>query len=125
MTNELTTYDALPAYEQAVWHDGKVNPAAIKWGGKLAPPHVGTEIVVTMWTTPGRRRVTGYFTEGGWLGLLVRMYTAPDWHRKKNRDGMAYIFGPEFRLAHLQRHRSGGARKLRLRARPRLERGLA
>ena len=103
---ELTTYDALPAYQQAVFsrdtgailnHEG-----VTKWGGKLAPPPVGTEIVVTMWTTPGVGKVTGYFTEGGWLGLLVRMYTAPDWHRKKNRDGMAYIFGPEFRLAKLE-----------------------
>jgi hypothetical protein len=103
MTNELTTYDAIPDYEIAIWHDDNslANKEATKWSGKIAPPPVGTEIVVTMWTTPGVGIVTGYFTEGGWLGLLVRMYTAPEWHRKKNPDGMAYIFGPEFRLAEL------------------------
>jgi hypothetical protein len=98
---DYTTYTTLPAYEQANFKNGDVvDRDGVRWSGKEPPPPIGTEIVVTMWTTPGVGVVTGYFSEAGWLGLLVRMYTAPEWFRKRNPHNMtAHIFGPEYRLA--------------------------
>ncbi len=93
-------FNAVPAYELAVWADGKVvNRDALKWGGKVPPPAIGAEIVVIM-NNLGPAVVTGYFTEGGWLGLLCRLKNPPEWHRRQNagRKAPSHIFGPEFRL---------------------------
>jgi hypothetical protein len=102
-----TTYDTVPAYEAPVWHvdeqgrhNGLDNRDNTKWSGKEPPPPIGTEVVVTMWNPTGLGVVTGYFTEGGWLGLLVSMYTAPEWFTKRNPHNMkAHVFGPEWRRA--------------------------
>jgi hypothetical protein len=96
------THYTLPAYEQVVRSidTGKVlnHEGALKWSGDQPPPAVGTVIAVTMWTAPGLGEVTGYFEEGGWLGLLTRMWTAPDWFAKQNPGRIAHVFGPEWRL---------------------------
>jgi hypothetical protein len=95
-------HDALPAYEPAQWNgDTLLNrDAPVKWGGKDAPPAVGSKIKVTM-NNLGPATVKGYFVEEGWLGLLVDFHAPPEWWVKQNgySKPLGHIFGPEFKAA--------------------------
>ena len=44
--------------------------------------------------------VRGYFTESGWLGLLVELSNPPRWwiNQKVSERNICHIFGPEFRV---------------------------
>jgi hypothetical protein len=95
-------FDALPAYERAIWIDGKPAPAApgvARWSADAPPPPIGAAIVVTM-NGLGTAIVAGYFVEADWLGLLVDFLAPPEWHAKQNGAGArGHIFGAEMRLA--------------------------
>lgn len=95
------TFQTLPAFTRAIWEGDKLmNPEApTRWSNAAPPPAIGTRITITM-NRLGPATVTGYFAEDGWLGLLVTLHDAPDWHRKqRNGDNRGHIFGPEFKLA--------------------------
>jgi hypothetical protein len=69
-----------------------------RWGGKVPPPPIGTEILITI-NKCGPAIVTGYFVEDNFLGLLCRLTSPPEWHKKQNKgDPRGHVFGPEFRL---------------------------
>ena len=95
-------HSTLPAYAQLTW-DEKGKPikteGALMWGGKgVEPPAIGSEIVVTI-NGCGPAIVTGYFEEGGFLGLMCRLTNPPEWHVKQNNGNPnGHVFGPEFRL---------------------------
>ena len=93
----LQNFDALPEYTQAVWQDGKVVNAAdpIKWGGRSAPPAVGANVKVYM-NGLGNGTVVRYFVQEGWLGVLIKLDSPPDWYTKQNNGNpLAHLFGPE------------------------------
>lgn len=97
---DFQALDIVPAYVQSIWVDGRcVNKdAPVKWGGNVAPPPIGAEIVVMM-NRCGPAIVTGYFIEGGWLGVRCTLTDPPEWHVKQNKgDPDGFIFGPEFKM---------------------------
>ena len=94
-------FDSVPAYETAISSGSTFTnaPGALKWSNPEAPPAIGTEIVVTI-NNCGPAVVTGYFTQGGFLGLRCKLHSPPEWHVKQNKGNPhGHVFGPEFRLA--------------------------
>ena len=93
-------FDTVPDHEEAVY-DGKCftnAPGALKWSNPEPPPAIGADIVVTI-NSCGPATVTGYFTQGGFIGLLVELHNPPDWHVKQNKGSRrGHVFGAEFHL---------------------------
>jgi hypothetical protein len=95
-------YSEVPAYEQAVWGENKMvlppQEGKLVWANKdgFQPPPVGSKVMVRM-NGLGEAEVKGYFSEEGYLGLLVVMDNAPDWYVKQNGDAkkVGHVFGPE------------------------------
>ncbi len=56
-----------------------------KWTGNCPLPAIGDRVKITAngW---GLVTVRGYFTEGGWIGLLVEPDRAPDWYLNQYKD---------------------------------------
>lgn len=70
-----------------------------QWGGALAPPAVGSDVVVTV-NGCGPGVVVDYFTIDGFLGVRVRLSAPPAFFTKQNPPGtLATAFGPEMRNA--------------------------
>jgi len=103
----ITKLDTLPLWQAAIYVDGV--PAnkgtAPIWGWRkeapnYAPPAIGERLTVRM-NGLGPAKVVGYFTEGGYLGLRVKLETPPVWWIKQNADKLAkgetdsYVFGSE------------------------------
>lgn len=93
--------DTVPAYVQLPkWSDpSELEPFRdqVKWVNEAPPPAIGAEILVTI-NSCGPAIVTGYFVEGGWLGLRCRLTNPPAWHVKQNKGNPnGHVFGPEFR----------------------------
>lgn len=91
-------YDNVPAYVPAIWENNELanSGAGLLWSGKDAPPAIGDEIVITI-NRLGSAIVTGYFSEGEWLGVLCSLIDPPDWHvRQNNGDPTGHVFGAEF-----------------------------
>lgn len=103
------THETLPKWVQAEWSsDGSAtplnwSPERVLWAGQenrgtLTPPAIGTKIIVTM-NSIGPGTVRGYFTEDGYLGLLVELHKPPKWWIEQNPSRpLGHIFGPEFKL---------------------------
>lgn len=97
---DYRTYNEVPAYTQAQWDGDKLlnEDSAIKWSGKVPPPPIDTKVRVTF-NKLGTGTVMGYFTEGGWLGLLVKFHKPPAWYtRQHNGNPLGHVFGVEFEL---------------------------
>ncbi len=92
--SELPEYEHITAMPIPPASEGKV-----RWTGPAAPPAIGTAVVATI-NNCGPATVTGYFTQDGFLGLLVKLSDPPAWHSRQNKgDPTGHLFGPEFRLA--------------------------
>jgi hypothetical protein len=100
------TYTDCPAYTIMTMitdSQGRRRPADApagfpRWAGKDAPPALGTVVRATI-NGLGQGTVIGYFEEGNFLGLLVELHNAPDWHKRQRKgDPVAHIFGPEFEV---------------------------
>lgn len=93
---KFTKMDTLPQFEMMrAGGDGMplpaINETLPRWSGKAAfkmPPRVGERINVTM-NCLGPAVVLGYFTEGGFLGLRVKLESPPAWWTKQNADRIA------------------------------------
>lgn len=95
------TLTAVPAYVLPIWQDGKLMnaDAPMRWSNVTPPPAIGDTVHINF-NRLGSGTVTGYFSEDGWFGLLVRLHDAPEWHRKqRNNDPIAHIFGNDLRAA--------------------------
>lgn len=95
-------YQTLPPYQRAVFKDGEdIDDGSGRpmWSGDSDPPEVGARVKVTL-NGLGAGEVVGYFTEHGWLGLLVALdeKTRPAWHVKQcgTSPGPSHVFGIEF-----------------------------
>lgn len=94
-------FDAVPDYETAFFQGKEIvpKPGIFLWANDKPPPPIGAEIVVTI-NNCGPAVVTGYFTQGPWLGLRTKLHNPPDWHVKQNNGNPnGHTFGPEFKIA--------------------------
>jgi hypothetical protein len=97
-------YQEVPAYEQAIYKDSmvaNVEDGKLIWAGKdgFVPPPVGSKVIVRI-NSLGEAEVKGYFSQDGFLGLLVVLDNAPEWYVKQNGDAkkVGHVFGPEVKL---------------------------
>lgn len=96
--------EAVPLWQLANYVNGMpVNKGAAPiWGVRkvgetyIEPPKVGERVKVTM-NGLGPAVVTGYAVQDGFLGVLVKLESPPEWHVKQNfgRMGDSLVFGPE------------------------------
>lgn len=71
------------------------DPNGAKWSAAFPPPPRGDRVRVKM-NNIGQSTVVGYFTEYGYLGLLVKPLDPPPWYVRQNgRDALAHVFGAE------------------------------
>jgi hypothetical protein len=97
----FTKLDKLPPWQAAVFEKGlPVNKGtALIWSSfrnsEMEPPAIGDFIRVRI-NGLGRAQVTGYFSDGGFLGVTVRYSTPPAWYVKQNRGNVeGGVFGSE------------------------------
>jgi hypothetical protein len=68
-----------------------------KWSGKGEPPKLGSRVVVTM-NGLGPGEVRGFFVQGGYLGIGVKLDSPPHWYKYQNKGNpIARVFGAEVR----------------------------
>lgn len=94
-------YDTVPKYETAFFDGSAITPkpGVLLWANDAPPPAIGTEIVVKT-NGCGPAVVTGYFSQGPWLGLKTKLHNPPEWHVKQNKGNPnGHSFGPEFEIA--------------------------
>lgn len=95
-------FDAPPAHVDYVAKDGETKPETLCWSGSKPIPAVGTAVQVGL-NGLGPGTVIGYFSEHGWLGVLVHLLEPPVWWIKQNADlpvnvpRAAHLFGAELR----------------------------
>ena len=98
MSNSIQQFNVLPAFEQAVYKDGKPQKSDSglpMWSGARVPPGVNDVVQIKM-NGIGAARVIGYFVMAGWLGLLVKPYDPPQWYVDQNGyDATGHVFGAE------------------------------
>jgi hypothetical protein len=101
-------FDTLPEnWTRPVWTEGDDDCKVVnksdpyKWSGDNAPPAIGAKVKVYM-NSLGNGEVVGYFSEYGWLGVLVVLSKPPSWWRKQTRERgenpattPAHIYGKE------------------------------
>jgi hypothetical protein len=76
----------LPAFKPSVYGVsgiGETADADVLWSGKLAPPEVGSQVVMTM-NRIGVINVTGYAVDSGWLGVMGWPVSPPKWWIEAN-----------------------------------------
>lgn len=68
-----------------------------KWSGRAAVPKIGETVIV--WINDiGNSSVVGYWLEAGWIGLVVKPKTPPEWYVRQNGIGaICVVFGAEIR----------------------------
>src|SRR5262245_10629979 len=100
-----TEFTELPEWTRAIWSGpGKVvnDDDPFKWSGNtVMPPKIG-EIVHVYMNNFGDVKVTGYFVEYGWLGILGEVLTPPDWwvEQKKHRPDSRWSKGKYKKIGH-------------------------
>lgn len=98
MEANYTEYASVPEYVAVVFgntsdENGKFTGKP-RWSGKSAPPAVGAKVNTHL----GVGHVTSYFSEFGWLGVLVKFNDPPAWYTKQNNGNPpGHIFGAELR----------------------------
>lgn len=70
----------------------------VKWSAAFNPPAVGDVVRVRI-NGLGLATVTGYFTEGGYLGVTVKLHAPQEWYVKQNGGNVVgHSFGAEIAL---------------------------
>ncbi len=69
----------------------------LKWSGTFEPKkHQRVRVLGGF----GFGRITGFFEEHGFRGVIVALEDAPEWHkRQQNNDPEVWVFGMEIELA--------------------------
>ena len=89
----------VPAYEKPIWGDDQrripSDTGLPLWSCVNPPPAIG-QCVNVMMNGIGPARVTGYFVEGDWLGLLVLPLDPPEFLiRQLGYNKVGHCFGAE------------------------------
>ena len=67
----------------------------LQWSGTNPPPAIGMTIKAEI-NGIGLCKVTGYFADGGYLGVLAKPLNPPAWYVKQNgKDAIGHFFGAE------------------------------
>tara|TARA_R110002020_G_scaffold208685_2_gene414493 strand:+ start:1429 stop:1665 length:237 start_codon:yes stop_codon:yes gene_type:complete len=68
----------------------------LKWTGEGSIPAVGETVEVKM-NGLGSGKVSGYFAESGFIGLVVDLDSPPEWYLKQNNNEFfpTHVFGTE------------------------------
>jgi len=70
----------------------------LTWSNANAIPAIGSTVTATI-NDLGDCRVTGYFAQDQYVGLLVEVLDPPQWFTRKNgNDKTGHLFGAEVRL---------------------------
>lgn len=98
---QIRTFQDLPAWEPVVHTVAGIQPQSsgevLRWGTRdlATPPAVG-DIIHCRVNGIGECRVLGYFHDGGYLGVAVRVLHPPLWFIKQNgEERRAFLFGNE------------------------------
>jgi hypothetical protein len=84
------TYET-PLYDMATGL--VVNKDALKWSNGKPPPAIGQKVYVRF-NAMKTGTVIGYFIEGNYLGLRVKLDNEPEWRKKQYLAGRpALVFG--------------------------------
>jgi hypothetical protein len=71
------------------------------WSAEFPVPSIGTKVKIKFGGLD-TGEVVSYFTEGGYVGVQVKLDKPPDWHQKQNKgkefEGMSLVFGAEILL---------------------------
>lgn len=93
-TDAPQAFTVLPPWRP---HDGTAydSTTGYRWSSSTPPPAVGDRVTVSM-NGLGQGTVTGYFTQGGFLGLMVQLDAPPEWYVRQNAGNVpAPVFGAE------------------------------
>ena len=63
------------------------------WSGDQPVPRIGERINTNFFSKSDSGIVHCYFTEYGYLGIVVEMDTAPQWFTDRNKNNLALLFG--------------------------------
>lgn len=73
-------------------------PPVGTWSGPFPIPSIGTKVRIRF-NGLGTGDVSSYFTEGGYVGIQVKLDNPPIWHVKQNEgkefEGFSLVFGAE------------------------------
>ena len=89
----------LPAWTPIQWEGTKIlnKSDPFKWGGKAPPPAIGAKVTVAI-NMIGTGVVLSYFEAEGFLGVLVKPDTPPEWYVKQNGAASpCHVFGAELK----------------------------
>jgi len=74
------------------------NPKHLRWSDNLPPPSIGAKTRAP--GDLGEGQVVGYFSEHGYLGVLIRLDAPPKWFVEQNgATTPCHIYGAELRRA--------------------------
>lgn len=94
-----------PAWQSVVYDGRKLPDVAADhyaWSNALPLPMVGDYVRVAV-NACGTGVVTGYFTDGIWIGVIVRLSSPPEWYVRQNGpDALAHAFGAELNLVRVE-----------------------
>jgi len=98
-TNTNTTLEERFADGIVIRHEDRPDVPAIVWSATKSIPAVGSHVLVRM-NGLGAGLVTGYHVCGtndthGFLGLLVKLLTPPEWYVKQTGNADCTVFGTE------------------------------
>ena len=98
VTMRYQEHRTLPDWVSAQWntagHPLNEHEAPL-WSGEVPPPTIGARVRVKI-NGFGSGTVRGYFTEGCWLGVLVKFDAPPTWWVEQNpNQPPGHVFGIE------------------------------
>jgi hypothetical protein len=102
MSKKLPMYReffAIPEYVSRVAKDGESpeSDGVPWWSGSMPLPKIGEKVNVIM-NGLGIGVVEKYFVEYGWLGVMVKLDSPPEWYVKQNgANHLAHIYGVEMK----------------------------
>lgn len=80
--------------------ENKSDVSILKWSGDFPIPAIGQKVKINF-NDLGTGVVDGYFQEGGYFGVRVKLDKEPAWKVKQHKGtqfaGMAMIFGVEIK----------------------------
>src|SRR5689334_11683845 len=87
----------LPAFKQ---HDNTkvdIGNEPVRWSGATPPPPIGARVHVAM-NAFGPATVVRYYTQHGFLGLVVRPDALPAWFKRQSPGtDLIHVFGAELK----------------------------
>jgi hypothetical protein len=94
---KLAYFDEVPEWQ----HRGEADLTPIshlpKWSSDKAPPAIGETVTTNVYNRDGfKARVTGYFTQDGWLGVTADLLDPPEaFTQRQDGDPRVHLFGAE------------------------------